>query len=90
MNISLPESLKAWVEEQATKGGYGTLSEYFRQLLREEQKRRLREQINAKLLEALDSGEPIEVTPEYWDKKHQALAKRRKAANPDYSYDRLI
>jgi Arc/MetJ-type ribon-helix-helix transcriptional regulator len=41
LNISLPEATRSWVEEQVRKHGYGTVSEYIRQLLREEQKRQL-------------------------------------------------
>ena len=37
MNISLPDSLEAFVEEQAEKRGYGTSSEYVRELIRKEQ-----------------------------------------------------
>ena len=76
MNISLPESMKAWVDQQVAAGGYGTISEFFRQLIREAQQRRLREQIDSKLLQALESGKPIPVDAEYWEKKHQQLAKR--------------
>ena len=39
MNISLPETLKAFVDEQVTQRGYGTSSEYVRELLRREQDR---------------------------------------------------
>jgi antitoxin ParD1/3/4 len=76
MNISLPESMKAWVDEQVAAGGYGTTSEFFRHLIREAQQRRLQEQIDAKLLQALESGKPIPVDAEYWEKKQQQLAKR--------------
>ena len=81
LNISLPESLRGWIDEQVRQGGYGTVSEYFRQLLREEQKRQAREQVDAKLLAAIDSGEPIPVTREYWDqfrKEAQQRIARRK------------
>jgi antitoxin ParD1/3/4 len=37
MNISLPESLKAFVDEQVTSRGYGTSSEYIRELIRKDQ-----------------------------------------------------
>lgn len=37
MNISLPESLKAFVDEQVTQRGYGTSSEYVRELIRRDQ-----------------------------------------------------
>ena len=40
MNVSLPESLKAYVEEQVSYGGYGTVSEYLRELIREDKKRK--------------------------------------------------
>lgn len=40
MNISLPAPLKAFVEEQVARGGYGTTSEYVRELIRKDQDRR--------------------------------------------------
>lgn len=44
MNISLPETLKAFVDTQVSNGGYGTSSEYVRELIRKDQDRsRLRE-----------------------------------------------
>ena len=39
MNISLPEGLKAFVEEQIAERGYGTVSEYVRELIRKDQER---------------------------------------------------
>jgi antitoxin ParD1/3/4 len=39
MNISLPESLKAFVDEQVSGRGYGTSSEYVRELIRHDQDR---------------------------------------------------
>ena len=36
MNISLPDSLRAFVEEQVSARGYGTSSEYVRELIRKE------------------------------------------------------
>lgn len=39
MNISLPETLKAFVDEQVTGRGYGTSSEYVRELIRKDQDR---------------------------------------------------
>jgi antitoxin ParD1/3/4 len=39
MNISLPDSLKAFVEEQVAEKGYGTSSEYVRELIRRDQDR---------------------------------------------------
>lgn len=39
LNISLPETQRAFVEEKIKKEGYGTISEYVRQLIREEQRK---------------------------------------------------
>ena len=82
MNVSLPEELKDYVESQ-TKHGYSTPSEYVRELIREDQKRRARERLDSLLLEGLNSGDPMPVDAKFWsDLKNEALAKlqtRKKA-----------
>lgn len=75
MNVSLPEELKEFAEKQ-TKNGYSTPSEYVRELIREDQKRRAKGRLNALLLEGLDSGDPLPVDDRFWsDLKREALAK---------------
>lgn len=39
MNISLPEALKEFVDQQVAGAGYGTSSEYVRELIRRDQER---------------------------------------------------
>ena len=39
MNISLPDALKSFVDEQVSQRGYGTSSEYVRALIRKDQDR---------------------------------------------------
>jgi len=39
MNVSLPDALKAFVDEQVEAGGYSTSSEYVRELIRKDQDR---------------------------------------------------
>ena len=39
MNISLPDALKSFVDEQVASRGYGTSSEYVRELIRKDQDR---------------------------------------------------
>lgn len=39
MNISLPNSLKSFVDEQVSQGAYGTSSEYLRELIRRDKDR---------------------------------------------------
>jgi len=39
MNVSLPDELKEFVDQQVSQGSYGTTGEYIRDLLRREQDR---------------------------------------------------
>jgi antitoxin ParD1/3/4 len=55
MSISLPKSLKLFVDEQVTKGGYSTVSDYVLELIREAQRRAHREELEAKLSAGLKS-----------------------------------
>jgi len=80
LNISLPKTLKKYVEEQVAAGAYSTPSEYLRELIREDQKRRAREKLEAALLEGLNSGRIVEVNPEYWARKRKELGERHKLA----------
>ena len=83
MNIALPESMKHFVQERVTEGGYNSVSEYGRDLIRADQKRTVEERIDVLLLEGLDSGQPIPVTPEYWEAKKRRLTERlSKATRP--------
>lgn len=41
LNISLPETLKQYVERQVASGDWGTPSEYIRELIRQDKERRL-------------------------------------------------
>lgn len=52
MNISLPDSLKGFVDEQVAERGYSTSSEFVRELLRKEQDR---QQLRKLLLEGAAS-----------------------------------
>ena len=77
MNVSLPEELKHYVEAQA-KPGYSTPSEYVRELIREDQKRRAKEKLDALLMEGLNLGEPIAADEQFWTElKQEALARLR-------------
>ncbi len=82
MNISLPEELKQYIEAQ-TKAGYSTPSEYVRELIREDQKRRAQQRLEELLLEGINSGEPVVADEKFWsDLKAEALAQmeaRRKS-----------
>jgi antitoxin ParD1/3/4 len=75
MNISLPEPLRQFVEEQVETGGYGTASEYVRGLLREAQKLKAQERLEELLLEGLST--PVsEMTGQDWQEIRQEIRER--------------
>ncbi|MCC6453293.1 MAG: type II toxin-antitoxin system ParD family antitoxin [Acidobacteria bacterium] len=57
MNISLPESMRVLVEDALADDGYGSASEYVRDLIRADQKRRNELKLERLLLERLRSGD---------------------------------
>lgn len=75
MNISLPDPLKEFVDGQIAQGRYSSVSEYMRELIRADEKRKADEHLEAKLLEGLNSPES-ELTPADWSTiRKNALAK---------------
>ncbi len=75
MNISLPGPLKQFVDGQIAQGRYSSVSEYVRELIRADERRKAEEQLEAKLLEGL-SGAESELTPADWNViRREALAK---------------
>jgi antitoxin ParD1/3/4 len=76
LNVSLPKLMKEYLEARVKEGGYSTPSEYVRALVREDQQRKAEEKLEALLLEGLSSGAPIEITPEYWERKRRQFIKR--------------
>ncbi len=76
MNISLPDSMRTYVEEQVGKGGYSSVSEYFRELVRQDQKRKATENLEAMLLEGLNSGSATEMTAQDWEDIRQAIREK--------------
>ena len=79
LNISLPQALKEYLENQVRDGSYSTSSEYIRALLREDQKRRTQGKLEDALLEGVNSGAPTQVSSPYWSRKRRELTSRHKA-----------
>lgn len=71
MNISLPDPLKSFVDAQIAQGRYSSVSEYVRELIRADEKRKAEEQLEALLLEGL-KGEDATLSRGDWQKLRQA------------------
>jgi antitoxin ParD1/3/4 len=85
VTISLPESLKAFVETQLAMKGFGNVSEYFRSLLREAQEKEHDARLEALLLEGLAS-KSIPLDDQFRrgveSKVEQILDRYKRRANP--------
>lgn len=73
MNVSLPDSLKEFVDEQVERRGYGTSSEYIRELIRRDHDRtKLREL----LTDGASSTRGKELHKGYFDVLRRGVKKR--------------
>ena len=76
MNISLPDSMKRFVDEQVREGDYAGASDYVRALIRKDQDVA---KLRALLQEGLDSGPPESVTEAWFeDLRRRVRARKRK------------
>ena len=71
MNISLPEALKGFVDQQVAVGAYGSSSEYMRDLIRKEQDR---QKLRALVLKGLESPLGPQVGESYFDTLRARIA----------------
>jgi antitoxin ParD1/3/4 len=62
LNISLPDPLKAYVENRVASGDFGTPSEFIRNLIRQDKEQR-RSRLESELLDALQTRELV-IMPE--------------------------
>ena len=80
LNISLPDQLKAYVEDRVASGDFGTPSEFIRALIREDKEQR-HSRIEAELLEALQTKQ-ISISPEELKERNLVSVLREKLARP--------
>lgn len=83
LNISLPKSMRTWIDQQVKVGGYSTASEFVREVLREAQKARARQELEQKLIEGIESGPAIAVDDRYWDDLRKRVSSRIRARKKD-------
>ena len=83
MSISLPTTMKTFIEQEVQDGGYSTPSEYLRELVRDAKRRKEDEHLEKLLLQALESP-ATPMTKDDWDAIKQRGIERirqKKAGN---------
>ena len=81
LNISLPDSMRAYIDQKVSEGGYSTASEYIRQLVREDQKEAAQERLELLLMEGIESGPSREMTDEDWEQLRNRVWQRHKESS---------
>jgi antitoxin ParD1/3/4 len=78
MNVSLPDAMKSFIDEQVAERGYGTSSEYVRDLIRKDQQRL---QLRRLLFQGGRSAPAAEADKAYFDSLRESVRTAGKGAN---------
>ena len=83
LQVDLPDELRAFAENQAVLGGFRSVGEYLRDVVRQELRRVKRDRVERLLIDGLKSGRAVKVTAESSRKRPAALrAKATTAKKP--------
>ena len=67
-SIPVPPEMDRAVQERMRKAGFNSLAEYVRSTIREDLERAAHQELEKKLLRAIERGSYKEATPEFWDR----------------------
>lgn len=76
MNVSLPDTLKDYVQQRVAQGAFSNPSDYIRALIREDRERQAAARLEALLLEGLSSGDPASLDVDEWKSIRQEVKER--------------
>jgi antitoxin ParD1/3/4 len=79
VNIKLPSSLKQFVQERVSGGGYESVADYLGELIRADQKRASRGRMEAEVVKGIDRGDPVEMTGDEWSSIREEILRRHAA-----------
>jgi antitoxin ParD1/3/4 len=79
LTIELSADDLAYLEAELADGRGRTLDDLLAQAVHEYRRARGAKELDRLVEEAIDSGEPIEITPDYWERKKQEFLARRQA-----------
>jgi antitoxin ParD1/3/4 len=76
MNVSLPDPLKKFVDEEVREGGFASTSDYMRDLIRQRQRAKAEELLRRLIAEGLASGPAEPVTKDTFRRMRKELRER--------------
>jgi antitoxin ParD1/3/4 len=79
MNVSLPDPLKQFVDDEVREGGFASTSDYMRDLIRQRQRAKAEETLRRLIAEGMASGPAEPLEPDFFDKlRERARAREAK------------
>ena len=75
-SVPVTAELDDAVRKRMREGGFSSIAEYVRTAVRAESERAQEQRLERLLLKGIESGDGTEVTPEYWERRQQALSAR--------------
>jgi len=66
VTVTLPDEIQSVVDAEVQEHGFTNAAEYLTTLVRQDQKRRAKEQLEAFVLEGINSGDYVEMTADAW------------------------
>jgi antitoxin ParD1/3/4 len=76
LNVALPACLIEFVQQRVVEGGYGSVSEYLRELIQLDWSRQTQPKLEAELLRGLGSGPPEPMTNSEWAEIRDTVRRR--------------
>lgn len=76
MNVSLPDPLKQFVDEEVREGGFASTSDYMRDLIRQRQREKAAALLRQLIAEGLASGPAKPVEPDYFERMRERARER--------------
>jgi antitoxin ParD1/3/4 len=81
MTIAVPETLQEFVQARVAERGYGSASDYIRDLIRADQKQQARAVLEAEVLKGARSGASVPMSDEDWQEIRNEVRQRFEARN---------
>ena len=79
INIAVSEALQEYVQMRVSEGGYESVSEYIRELIRADQQQQARAVLESEVLKGARSGPSVPMTDDDWQEIRRDVRQRFEA-----------